>query len=103
MYPVDPRVLEVSQGIALKDLLEGFYFREDQIGALEKMTPGLIDFESAFFIKATAYQARIASSCKFLLNLTKFKVVKWQALKHMKSLLAKCQQSRASLIRLAHV
>ena len=59
-YP--PRVLEVSQGIALKDLLEGFYFREDQIGGLEAMTPGLIDFESAFFIKATAYQASSVKS-----------------------------------------
>ena len=49
----------MSQGIALKDLLEGFYFREGQIGGLEAMTPGLIDFEGAFFIKATAYQARI--------------------------------------------
>ena len=47
----------MSQGVALKDLLEGFYFREDQVGALETMTPGLIDFEGAFFIKATAYQA----------------------------------------------
>ena len=47
----------MSQGIALKDHLERFYFREDQIGALESMTPGLIDFEGAFFIKATAYQA----------------------------------------------
>ena len=52
-------MLEVSQGIALKDLLEGFYFRGDQIGGLEKMTPGLIDFEGAFFIKATAYQASV--------------------------------------------
>ena len=52
----------MSQGIALKDLLEGFYFRGDQIGGLEKMTPGLIDFESAFFIKATAYQASTVKS-----------------------------------------
>ena len=49
-------MLEVSQGIGLKDLVEAFYFRPDQIGGLEAMTPGLIDFESAFFIKATAYQ-----------------------------------------------
>ena len=53
------RVLEVSQGIGLKDIVEAFYFRPDQIGGLEAMTPGLIDFESAFFIKATAYQVRV--------------------------------------------
>ena len=52
-------MLEVSQGIGLKDLVEAFYFRPDQIGGLEAMTPGLIDFESAFFIKATAYQVRV--------------------------------------------
>ncbi len=49
------RVLGVDQGNAIADHLEEFYFRPDQLGSLEKMTAGLVDFEGAFFIKASAY------------------------------------------------
>ena len=35
--------IKISQGYALKDLLEAYYFRPWQMGSLEHMTPGAVD------------------------------------------------------------
>jgi hypothetical protein len=53
---------EISNYYGLKELVASSYFHEGQLGDLNAMIPGLVDFLSVFFIKAAAYEFVQANS-----------------------------------------